>query len=410
MLTVDEALQRIVESIPSAVGVSLPLQLARNCVLAADVRSGCDSPPFDKAMMDGFAIRSLDLVDGKGTLAIIGEVAAGAVADRAVGRGEALRIMTGAPIPAGVDAVVPVEWTTTDSTTVRIQSPGKPVGEGLNIVRQGTAMSQGEVILSAGRRLLAPQLALLAEAGIATPYVRRPPRVAILATGNELVPVDQIPGPGEIRNTNALMLAAQLQQFGATPIDLGIARDERESLREKIAAGLQADFFVLSGGVSAGTYDLVPSELQAAGVREVFHKIAMKPGKPLWFGIRSGAGASPCAVFGLPGNPVSSLLGCELFLRTAIRAFVGLSPAVAPRVVARLAVAFSHKGDRETWYPARLSMGPQGMQVSPVNWKGSFDLRSPADANCSVRFTPGDRLWEAGTEVEVLVWGGSLES
>ncbi|WP_437229815.1 molybdopterin molybdotransferase MoeA [Planctomicrobium sp. SH661] len=410
MLTVEQAWQQIAETVARTQACPVPLVQAVGTVLAEDVVSTTDSPPFDKSMMDGYAVRVEDLQSDSTTLKVIEDVFAGQTAQQAVRPGGAIRIMTGAPVPAGATAVIPVEWTTLHSETdsVEIQPP-RPVGQGANILPRGQSMRAGEVILRSGTLIRAQEIALLAETGHASPVVRRPPTIGILATGDELVEIDQTPGPGQIRNSNAIMLMAQVIHLGATPQLIGIARDDRGDLRTKIASGLKCDFLCLSGGVSAGEADLVPSELKQAGVREVFHKVAMKPGKPVWFGKRDGGGETgPCYVFGLPGNPVSSMVCFELFVRTAVREFLGLTPA-GPRLCrARLKSAFEHRSDRQTWFPAQVTISEAGVWVQPAPWKGSADLRSTVEANCSLLIPPGTQTWSQGTEVDVLPWGTDL--
>lgn len=266
-------------------------------------------------------------------------------------------------------------------------------------------MAFGETVVSAGTRLLAPQLGLLGELGRGTVCVRSRPLVGVLATGDELVPVDERPGEGQIRNSNQTMLVAQVRQAGASGWPLGIARDKREHLKSKIAAGLKCDVLCLSGGVSAGKLDLVPSELQSAGVREVFHKVQIKPGKPVWFGVLDGgstADGRPRYVFGLPGNPVSSMVCFELFVRTALRRLMGINPAQP--IMARLQVEHGARGDRPTYFPARLQWTDDGLAVRPVDWRGSFDLRATAEANAMILFPAGERTYAAGEMVPVYEW------
>jgi molybdopterin molybdotransferase len=237
--------------------------------------------------------------------------------------------------------------------------------------------------------------------------IRRRPRVAVLATGDELVPVDQTPGPGQIRNSNETMLVAQLRLAGAEPVPMGIARDERSHLAGRIRAGLECDVLLLSGGVSAGKLDLVPAELAAAGVREVFHSVNLKPGKPIWFGVldpRPENANGRRYVFGLPGNPVSSMVCCELFTRTAVRRLMG-HPAAAPQATrARLTVAHSTRGDRPTYHPARFEWEDSTAVVAPVPWLGSADLRATVDANAMIVFPAVDKDYEIGELVDVVLW------
>jgi len=364
-------------------------------------------------------------VDSTVELSIIEEVTAGRVPGKTVGPGQAIRIMTGAPLPNGADLVIPVEETqfvpsisAADSSSnpeeqflgrvsIQLKAPTSP---GRFILRRGAAVRNGATVLPAGRVVRAQELAALAELGKARIPVIQRPRVAILATGDELVPVGIQPGPGQIRNSNEPMLAAQIQQTGAEPVRLGIARDERTDLRSRIRAGLECDFLLLSGGVSAGKLDLVPSELAAAGVRQVFHKIQMRPGKPLWFGVleRPVEGASgksrPCFVFGLPGNPVSSMVCCELFVRAALRRWNGIEPAIAAPIVAKLTVEHHNDGNRPTYHPARLDWSNDGPVVHVVDWIGSSDLCATVDANCMALFPAGDRVWRPGEKLDVFSW------
>jgi len=288
VLTVPEALSAIEAAVKPLASTSLPLSDATGLVLAEEIFADRDSPPFDKALMDGYALRAADVLNGRATLRVIEEVTAGQVPQLAVGTGEATRIMTGAPIPAGADAVVQVEHTrfvSENSDDVEIETG--PVFAGRNLIFRGASVRAGDRVVPAGQRLRAQEVGCLAEVGRSQVSVFPRPRVAVLATGDELVPIDETPGPGQIRNSNEAMLVSQLIQAGVTPVPLGIARDNVAELREKISLGLQCDALLLSGGVSAGKLDLVPSVLVALGVRQVFHKVRVKPGQPLWFGVSS---------------------------------------------------------------------------------------------------------------------------
>ncbi len=406
MLSVDEAIAAILGEVEPRPVVNAPLDDARGLVLAADIASDVDSPPFDKSQMDGFAVRAGDVADAPTTLSIIEEVTAGNVPQCPVETGQATRIMTGAPMPGGADAVVPIEQCdfTDNGDTVTVRTSPQV---GAFVIRQGAAMSKGESVLTAGICLSASSIGLLAESGRAEVSVFARPSVGILATGDELVPIDQKPGPGQIRNSNQTMLVAQVANAGATPRPLGIARDERGHLRHKIAEGLECDVLCLSGGVSAGKLDLVPSELEAAGVRQVFHKVNVKPGKPVWFGRLDAERAPdgrPRWIFGLPGNPVSSMVCFELFVRTALRRLMGIDPAEPQAVTARLETPHTSRGDRPTYFPACLHWTETGARVMPVDWQGSFDLRSTADANAMILFPAGDNHYTAGDRIEVIEW------
>jgi molybdopterin molybdotransferase len=372
---------------------------ALGLVLAEDVASDLDMPPYDKAMMDGYAIRSADLNSGRAVLAVIEEVTAGKTPVHAVIPGQATRIMTGAPVPPGADAVVMVERTRALGEQ-RVDIEDASVRPGLNILPRGREMRRGETVLASGSVLRPQELGLLAVVGRAAVLVHPAPDVAVLATGDELVEVDQKPGPGQIRNSNGPMLLGQVSRAGGRPLDLGIARDQTDSLHALIGKGLQSPVMVLSGGVSAGMLDLVPGVLRDLGVEAHFHKVEMKPGKPVFFGTRGGPG--PCLVFGLPGNPVSSLVCFELFVRPALRILAGHADPGPKMVSAALSEDFAYQTDRPTYHPAWLEAGEQGWRVRPVPWFGSPDLRGLLRANAFLLFPPGTHRHQAGQICPVL--------
>lgn len=406
MLVVDEAIQQIIRHVSPTPATHRSLPDSLNCVLASELLNPDDSPPFDKSMMDGYAVRLEDIHTADATLQVAGEVTAGRRFDGSLNPGCAIRIMTGAPIPHGAEAVIPVEFTRSSTdNTVQVCCP-EPVSRGWNIIQQGSNMRRGQAVLRRGQLLRPQELALLAEMGIATVPVSRPPSVAVLATGDELVTIDQTPGPGQIRNSNAAMLTAQATVCGTQAVNLGIARDRQDELAAKIQAGLKHDILCLSGGVSAGKLDLVPAALSAAGVEQVFHQVAMKPGKPIWFGVRREQERTT-AVFGLPGNPVSSMIGFELFVRTAIRRFMNVEPSTVPLCAATLTCDFQHSADREVWWPSQVWIEHGKVAVTPGRWQGSSDLRSTTLANCSLRIPSGETHWSDGTPVEILLWSGS---
>jgi molybdopterin molybdotransferase len=407
MLSVEAALDRIIEHVHPLVPVDVDLAAAQGLVLAQDIVSNVESPPFDKALMDGYAIRSADLDGDQVTLMVIDELTAGRVSGKKVGPREAIRIMTGAPIPDGADLVVRMEETQTLKQGGGVVVQTRHTAPGTNIIRRGTALQFGDLILKAGRQLRAQELGALAEVGRARfPTIPRP-LVGVLATGDELVPVDQEPAPGQIRNTNETMLLAQVSRLGSARFPLGIARDDRQHLEKKVRAGLRCDVLCLSGGVSAGKLDLVPAVLDVCGVQEVFHKVEMKPGKPVWFGVLDQSRAADGKrhyIFGLPGNPVSSMVCFELFVRTAIHRLAGIEPARPVPVAARMAISHHHRDERPTYFPSRLEASQSGPQVTPVDWKGSSDLRSTVDANAMTFFPAGEREFAAGEIVDVYPW------
>lgn len=403
MLDTDAALQAICETLASFPGERCPLIECLGLTLTEDIVSDVESPPFDKALMDGYAVQAADVATGRAELQVLEEITAGRTPNCTIRPGTAAQIMTGAPLPAGADAVVRVEETKRDGTVVHID--GRPAQPEMNVLRRGGVLRAGETVLAAGEVLTPSRIGVLAELGWARVPVRRRLRIAVLATGDELVPVDAPLGPGLIRNSNEAMLVAQIQAAGAIPVPLGIARDNREDLAAKIQQGLESDLLVLSGGVSAGKLDLVPSELDAAGVQQVFHQVRMKPGKPVWFGIHSsGRRATSTAVFGLPGNPVSSMVCFELFVKTAIRRLQGNTPAVPRTLTASILKDFRYRSDRPTYHPAALCWSEQGLTVRMLPWQGSSDLRATAEANSMAVLAEGDTTIAAGSTISVMPW------
>ena len=352
--------------------------------------------------MDGYAVVASDIVPGV-ELSILEEVTAGDVPTKPVTSGTATRIMTGAPIPEGADAVVMVERTELvgeDSTTVRIDTDNSQPGQ--NIMPRGESVRCGDVVLRIGSMIRPIEMGVLAECGATEISAYPKPSVAILSTGNELVAAETRPKAGQIRNSNGPMLEALVQRAGNAAVNLGVGRDDRDELERLVRRGLDEDVLVLSGGVSAGVLDLVPEVLAANGVEQVFHKVHLKPGKPVWFGIRKDPEGDKL-VFGLPGNPVGSLVCFELFVRPALAGLAGQEFSGIERRTARLATHHSRYGDRPTYFPARLFDRDGQFQVEPLAWKGSADLRTLADANCLALFPPRDSEFDAGEAIEVYL-------
>ena len=406
MIEVPEAVAAVLHEASPFEPQAVPLQNALGLVLAEDIHADADSPPFDKSLVDGFALR---LADCATSLPVIEIVSAGQIPTRVLDHPAAIQIMTGAPLPVGAEVVVPVEFTSSQAdaagrTLVSVPSKVASWKPGTNILRQGMSTRCGDLVVAAGSELRPQELGALTEWGRALVLARRRPRVAVLATGDELVPIEQMPGPGQIRNSNESMLCGQIRRAGADPVPLGIARDERAHLRERIEFGLQTDVLVLSGGVSMGDKDFVPSELSAAGVRQVFHKVNVKQGKPVWFGVLDKSPTARTLVFGLPGNPVSSLVCFELFVRPALRRLMGFSSAEPTAVKARLTQPHTTKGERPTYQPARLEWRDDGPTVTAIPWVGSSDLRATVAANSMALFPIGDQTYAAGSVIEVIMW------
>jgi molybdopterin molybdotransferase len=406
MLTVDEALLAVLGRCTPLPARPRPLVAALGCVLAEDVTADLDLPPFDKALVDGYALRSGDL-DGDGgdrPLTIGEEITAGRTPTRPLGPREAAAIMTGAPLPPGADAVVMIEQTRRSGDVVVIDDPS--VTPGKFVLERGRELRAGDVVVRRGERLNAPRLGVLASVGRTAVEVVPPPRVVVVPTGDELVEPDRVPGPGQIRNSNAVMLQALAVAAGAEAEALAIAPDDPGRLGTALDRGLAADVLLITGGVSAGNRDLVPETLERLGVGRVFHKIRLKPGKPLWFGTGPGRGDRPGAlVFGLPGNPVSGIVGFLLFVRPALRVLAAQSTGVAETVALPLALPFTHRGDRPTYHPARVATRDGVSALEPLAWAGSADLKTVAQADGFAIFAAGDRTYEQGEIVGFLPLG-----
>lgn len=424
MLTVSQAINLILAETHAGLPESVRTEAALQRVLSTPIMTPHDSPPFDKSLMDGFAVNS-STVSGTVSDELISfsvreTLTAGKVSEQWSGEGQAVRVMTGAALPPGVDCVVPIEQVRFSEENPRIVGiPRRSISREYCILKRGESARGGEMLLAKGVRLYAQHLATLAEFGISEIEVFKTPQCAVLATGDELVEFSQDPGPGRIRNSNEPMLLGQLQQNGAHPIGLGIARDDQATLRAGIQQGLKSDFLLLTGGVSAGIRDLVPAELLATGVRKVFHGVHMKPGKPLWFGVyESGFGGSDggaveskadahrCYVFGLPGNPVSALACFELFVRPSLRKFSGIPDPNPLPLKAMLSEPYQVRGDRPVYHPVKIDAGEQGLAVRPLRWVGSADLRATVEANGMALFEPSSSPIAAGTLVSVWLWAG----
>lgn len=399
MLTVEDALELVRQRCSPLAAARVAIGDAAGLVLAEDIASDIDSPPHDKAMMDGYAVRSADREPER---RIIEEIAAGAVPRCALTPGSTARILTGAPLPDGADAVVPVEQTElVDPQAVRLQQIDPAPGQ--NVLQRGASMRAGDIVIRRGSLVRAIEIAILAETGHDFVPVTPRPRLAVLPTGNELVAVGAKPRPGQIRNSNGPMLVAAGRRAGAEVVELETARDTHEHLTRQIKRGLAVDVLVLSGGVSAGKFDLVPQVLAEQGVEQVFHKIALRPGKPLWFGVKRHTSATRnTLVFGLPGNPVSSLVCFELFTRPAIAALGGHGFAQLATVRATLNHAYEHAGGRAACLPARVHESAAGNTVEILRWQGSADLATLAGANALVRLPTQPHQFNVGDTLDAL--------
>jgi len=407
LLTVEEAVQAVLARSKPLPPRQLDLADAQGCRLAENVEADLDMPPFDKAMMDGFAVRTADLAEGRNRLVVGEEIPAGRTPQQPLGVGEAASIMTGAPLPPGADAVVMVERTRREGNEVILEGP--PVRLGQHWMPRGQEMRKGDVVLDKGSILNEAALGLLASVGRSQVLAVPIPRISIVPTGDELVEAGVQPGPGQIRNSNAITLEALARSAGAEATRLRIAPDEPDVLADRLEEGLAtADLLLITGGVSAGNRDLVPGVLQKLGVEQVFHKVQIKPGKPLWFGVGPAqTGAARPLVFGLPGNPVSGVVGFLVFVAPAIQALADRPGNPNRRERLPLRGPFEQKGPRPTYYPASLvesaSTGTREIELLPS--VGSSDLRTVARAEGFAVFPSGDRRYQPGEVVDFLRMG-----
>jgi molybdopterin molybdotransferase len=356
-------------------------------VTAEAVLARIDLPPFPSSAMDGFAIRS---ADAPGTLAVVARVAAGAPVERALAAGEAMAISTGGVVPQGADAVVPIEVVVDRSDTVEIPDT---VVAGAHVRPRGGDVAAGDAVVPAGVRLGATQLGAIAAAGVPEVVCARRPRVRVLATGSELVAPGSPLGPGQVYEANALMLATALATAGAEVERLSSVADDEAAHRDAIARGLEADVLVTSGGVSVGPHDLVRRIESELGVDEVFWQVAVKPGKPVAFGVRGRT-----LVFGLPGNPVSSLVGCELLVKPALRALQGMADPLPRFEQAPIASPLRRNASRDELVRARL----RGDVLEPLSGQESHMIARAAAADALVHVARGEGTVDAGSTVSFL--------
>jgi len=407
MINYQQARDKVASKVRQLVGAvateSVALRQALGRVLAREIRSDRDYPPFDRSIRDGYAVRAEDTRLGA-RLRCMGEIRAGEAPSFTVNAGTCVQIMTGAPLPEGADAVVMVEHTSRDGDSVQLR---RAVGPGQHLVRRGSEQKAGGTILAAGTRFGFAELAVAAQVGAANPVVTRKPRIAILTTGDEVVDFASTPGPFQIRNSNSVSLAAQVSLCSAEPVLLGNATDSLDDLREKISEGFEADMLILSGGVSMGKYDLVEPALREFGAEFIFDAVAIRPGKPVVFAICKGKpfDAQSKPVFGLPGNPVSTMVTFDLFVRPAIEILSGAQPSSLPLVEATLTSALSEKPGLAHFLPAILSWSGDIPQVAPVKWQGSGDVVAMAHANCLLVVPTERERIEAGERVRVLPRG-----
>jgi len=402
MISIDDAMQLLLEATP-VLGIE-EVSLADACgrVLTENVFTDRELPPTDRSAMDGFAVRSADLSGERSILRVVGEIRAGQPLEAIrVGRGEAVRIMTGAIVPPGADAVVMVEVTEEDtaSKAVHIMKLPKP---GQHIRWKGEDVEAGTVILEDGMPIDAPEIAALAAVGKVIVKVRRRPVVSILTTGDEVVHPAGTPGEHQVRNSNSSTLVAQLAGMGIEGRDLGVASDTGDALDRALSEAVDGDVLLMTGGVSMGRYDLVGDALERAGMELLFHKISVKPGKPILAG-RCGR----CLVVGLAGNPVSAFTGFVLLVAPVLRKMLGYRHWNNNEVSATLIEPCRGSKGRTTYLLARVEFRDGRYVAVPVRSSGSGDVVSMARANAFLICPGGLRQMAAGTEFQALLWADS---
>jgi molybdopterin molybdotransferase len=373
---------------------TIDLEQAAGRVLATPAKADRDYPPFNRSARDGFAVIAADVAKTPARLRLIGQTRAGEPSRFRLQPGETVEIMTGAPGPEGADAVVMVEHSSRDGDYVTLE---QSLPAGRNLILQGSEARAGSAVLEAGTALDYRQIALLAAVGQSRVAVYRRPRVAILSTGDEVVGLEATPEPFQIRNSNAYSLAAQVRRRGGEPVVLPVAPDETARTRELIEQGLQSDLLLLSGGVSMGKFDVVELVLQELGAEFFFTQVAIQPGKPLVFG---RVGSTP--VFGLPGNPISTMVTFEVFAHIALDRLAGRGDSPLPFMQARLGSDFQHKPVLTRFLPAVLAGDYGEATVNPVKWQGSGDLAAAAQANCYLVAAAGRASWKAGEWISIL--------
>ena len=404
MLTVSEARARILAAVRPLGPERLDLLAARGRVLADDLRSGRDLPPWDNSAMDGFAVRAADCAAAGAALSVVAEIPAGRPTAVVLAAGQAARIFTGAPMPAGADAVVMQEDTDhgqpgarADRVVVRDRVAG-----GDHVRRRGEDLAENARALAAGTALGPGEIGLLAALGHARVTVHRAPRVAILSTGDELVDVDQAPGAGQIVSSNAFALAAQAEELGVGAVVLPIARDDRDEIAARMREALSFDAVLSSGGVSVGDHDHVKGAMGAVGLEVAFWKVAMKPGKPVAFGVLAGP-EGPRPFFGLPGNSASSMVSFELFARPALRRMMGHRLADdRPRVSVRLGAAVAKAPGRASYLRARLERHGDALVATPNARQSSGALTSMVGADALLEL-PAERGDAAAGELVTAI-------
>jgi molybdopterin molybdotransferase len=403
VIPVEEALEIVLKHTPTLGSEEVLLTDALGRVLAEPVRADQDLPPFDRSAMDGYAVRAADVAQAPVTLDVVAQVRAGQFPTDTLHAGQAVQVMTGAPVPAGATAVQPIEKTRAVEGGRRVEVL-EPVETGAHIGRQGSEVRAGDVVLPPGETITPSSVGVLAAVGKGRVRVGRRPTVSVLVTGDELVDVWDQPGRGRIRNSNGYAVQAQAAWAGATVRSLGVVPDQTDRITQAIREGFASDVLVVSGGVSAGAYDLVEEALARFDVGLLFTKVAIKPGAPLVFGRRGDK-----LVFGLPGNPVSAQVTFDVFVRPALLRMQGARVVSRPVVPVELAEPAGNRSGRRYYVPARVRAEGGKLLARPVSTQGSGDLVAHARANALVILDADRRRAERGERADALLLGSFLE-
>ena len=397
MHTIDEALELILGGIEPLETARESLEAAAGRIAAEDVPAAVDLPPFDRSAMDGYAVRAADTAAGV-ALRLAGGVAAGEVAAEALAPGTATAISTGAALPPGADAILQSELASADDGHV---TPERAIEVGRHVRFRGEDVRAGDVLARAGQRLTLPRLSALASAGVGEVAVHRPPRLHLIVTGSELLPLGAPPEPGRIHESNGLMVSLLARRAGAELTDHGVIADDRQTTLDAVERGLQGDVLVVSGGVSVGPHDHVKPAFEACGVEEVLWRVRIKPGKPMWFGRRGST-----LVFGLPGNPLSSIVCFCVFIEPALRRLQGERDA-RPRVVrGRLAAPAEPSDARTTFLTSRIVPAADGvLEAVPTERQGSHMTGALGESDGFAIAPFGSQGLDAGDPVDLLLLG-----
>jgi molybdopterin molybdotransferase len=408
MLSFTDARKKVIEVVSGLVHKpareTISLAAAQGRILAEQIVADRESPPFNRATRDGYATRAADLQSPGAKLRLIGEIRAGQEYSGAVGVGQCVQIMTGAAVPQGADAVVMIEFTRAEGSGAQTEIIFERAATlGQNIVPHGSEAKAGAVLLEPGMRLSFSELSLAAHSGHPKLSVWARPRVAILSTGDEIVSPEETPGPLQIRNGNSVSLSAQVMAAGGEPVLLGNAPDEAGELGRRIEQGLNYDALVISGGVSAGKYDLVEGVLGEIGAQVYFDGVAMRPGRPAVFCKCQGK-----PVFGLPGNPVSTMVTFDLFVQPAVDILGGAAPRPLPFLRAKLTEPLNEKSGLAHFLPAQITWTDGEPFVRALPWHGSGDVVALTHSNCFIVVREEKLQWQAGEWINVLPRGGKL--